>query len=64
LARGNPTKVHWDWSTAGQDKARGQRRQGHAHLHKKKGSFKWAESAKPEYRWYNGTVRGTSWAIA
>ena len=55
--RGNPTKVHWDWSTAGQDKPVLKSASGMPMYSKKKGSFKWAESAKPEYRWYNGTVR-------
>jgi octaheme c-type cytochrome (tetrathionate reductase family) len=55
--KGNPTKVHWDWSTAGQDKPAGKTASGLPTYNKKKGSFKWAESAKPDYRWYNGTVR-------
>jgi Zn finger protein HypA/HybF involved in hydrogenase expression len=28
-------------------------------INKKKGSFEWVQAAKPEYRWYNGTVGGS-----
>jgi len=55
--RGNPTKVFWDWSTAGQDRPAGKDKYGMPTYNKMKGSFIWAEGAKPEYHWYNGTVR-------
>jgi octaheme c-type cytochrome (tetrathionate reductase family) len=51
-----PTKVYWDWSTAGQDRKPEKDKYGKPNYSKKKGSFKWKESAKPEYYWYNGTV--------
>jgi len=51
-----PTKVHWDWSTAGQDIKGKKDKYGKPTYAKKKGSFKWKEAAKPTYRWYNGTV--------
>jgi len=52
-----PTKVSWDWSTAGQDRKPQKDKYGKSDYNKKKGSFKWKESAKPEYYWYNGTVK-------
>lgn len=45
-----PTKMSWDWSTAGQD-----RPIADPHVYdKKKGTFTFAKSIAPEYRWYNG----------
>lgn len=44
-----PTKVQWDWSTAGQDIAE----DPHEYL-KIKGSFVYEEEVEPEYYWYNG----------
>ena len=52
----NPTKVNWDWSTAGQDKEILKDKYGKPCYSKKKGTFIWKEAAKPTYRWYNGTV--------
>ncbi|SDN70599.1 octaheme c-type cytochrome, tetrathionate reductase family [Desulfonauticus submarinus] len=53
-----PTKVWWDWSTAG-NKKRGveKGKYGKPVYHFKKGSFRWKESAKPEYAWFNGYVK-------
>jgi octaheme c-type cytochrome (tetrathionate reductase family) len=46
-----PTKMVWDWSTAGQD------REEDAHLYLKiKGSFIYEEDFMPEYGWHNGNV--------
>jgi len=56
-AKGKPTKVYWDWSTAGQDLKGGKDKYGMPTFVKMKGSFKWKEGAKPAYRWYNGTVK-------
>ncbi len=56
FAKTTPTKVFWDWSTAGQDIKPGKDEHGRPTYNKKKGSFKWAKGARPEYRWYNGTV--------
>ena len=56
-AKSTPTKVDWDWSTAGQDiKVEPQvfgdmKRDGYD---KKKGNFKWAMNVTPTYLWYNG----------
>jgi octaheme c-type cytochrome (tetrathionate reductase family) len=44
-----PTKMYWDWSTAGQDLPENP----HVYL-KAKGSFQYAQHVRPEYGWYNG----------
>jgi octaheme c-type cytochrome (tetrathionate reductase family) len=46
-----PTKMVWDWSTAGRDT---NAEDPHRYL-KAKGSFVYAERVPPEYAWYNGT---------
>jgi octaheme c-type cytochrome (tetrathionate reductase family) len=57
FAKAMPTKVNWDWSTAGQDiKVDEQvfgteKRDGYD---KKKGHFTWAKDVVPTYKWYNG----------
>jgi octaheme c-type cytochrome (tetrathionate reductase family) len=56
-AKAKPTKIFWDWSTAGQDLPAGKDQYGMPVFDKKKGSFQWKEAAKPAYAWYNGTVR-------
>ena len=53
----NPTKVYWDWSDAGKDIKPSKDKYGKPNFMKKKGSFKWKEAVKPEYMWYNGTVK-------
>ncbi|RJQ58241.1 MAG: tetrathionate reductase family octaheme c-type cytochrome [Desulfobacteraceae bacterium] len=52
-----PTKVSWDWSTAGDDRTPEKDKYGKPVYDKMKGSFVWKESAKPDYYWYNGTVK-------
>ena len=47
--RGDPTKMEWDWSTAGQEIPEDE----HAYL-KIKGSFVYEENVTPEYYWYSG----------
>ncbi len=54
IAREMPTKVWWDWSTAGQDKTIEKDEFGMPTYDKKKGSFSWAMNLIPEYRWHNG----------
>jgi octaheme c-type cytochrome (tetrathionate reductase family) len=56
FARTLPTKVWWDWSTAGQDKQPPKDQYGLATYDKMKGDFKWAKDVVPEYRWFNGAV--------
>lgn len=61
FARTKPTKMWWDWSTAG-DKVNGKPRVSKTEVkgltvmdyHGKKGDFIWAMDVVPEYRWYNG----------
>ena len=50
MARRTPTKVAWDWSTAGQDV---DVEDPHKYL-KVKGSFVYAKNLPPEYYWFNG----------
>jgi len=57
FSKGTPTKVNWDWSTAGKDRKGEKDKYGMPSYIKKKGSFEWKEAAKPVYRWYNGTVK-------
>ena len=53
----NPTKQYWDWSKAG-DKSRKPKtgKYGMPDYSWKKGEFRWEESGKPTYAWYNGYV--------
>jgi len=60
-AKVNPTKMFWDWSTAGKrkngvaysivDSATG--KDSYLSI---KGNFKWEKNVKPEYKWFNGTA--------
>ncbi len=54
IGRGNPSKIWWDWSTAGQDTQMSKDQYGKETYNKKKGSFKWAKDFRPVYYWYNG----------
>jgi len=56
-SKGNPTKIFWDWSTAGLDGKQPKDKYGKPTYVKKKGSFQWKEAVKPTYKWYNGTVK-------
>ena len=50
-----PTKVWWDWTTAGNKKKKVEKDENGKPLYSwKKGSFKWKKNLKPEYYWYNG----------
>jgi hypothetical protein len=48
----DPTKVYWDWSTAGQEG----REDDHFTYLKIKGSFIYEDGYLPEYAWWNGQV--------
>ncbi len=59
-AKGNATKMHWDWSTAGklnngepyvEEDSMG----NHAYM-SIKGSFVWEKNVVPDYIWFNGTA--------
>ncbi len=57
FAKGKPTKMEWDWSTAGQDIKKPDQVFGEDKAHaydKMKGDFVWAKNVVPAYRWYNG----------
>lgn len=54
-AKGRPTKIWWDWSTAGKDSTAPKDKYGLPTYMKKKGSFNWGKNIKPELHWYNGT---------
>lgn len=49
MAVETPTKLSWDWSTAGQDLG-----DDLHHYLKKKGTFHYENNIPPEYAWYNG----------
>lgn len=54
FARANPTKMSWDWSTAGEDRSNIPEQYGQHTYNKMKGTFTWGKNVVPEYRWYNG----------
>jgi octaheme c-type cytochrome (tetrathionate reductase family) len=56
FAKGLPTKVYWDWSTAGQDIKPERDKYGKDTYNKKKGSFVWEKDIVPTYAWYNGSA--------
>jgi octaheme c-type cytochrome (tetrathionate reductase family) len=59
-AKVNPTKLHWDWSTAGKLKDgqpyEEQDSSGTDVYMSIKGSFLWGKKLKPDYIWFNGTA--------
>lgn len=65
FARGDmPTKMSWDWSTAGKRDAKGKplvvsNDDGHVTYNGIKGDFVLEENVKPEYVWFNGSVNYT-----
>ena len=55
FAKEMPTKLTWDWSTAGEDRVSPEHDQyGKSTYNKKKGDFTWAKDVVPTYAWYNG----------
>jgi len=65
FARGSlPTKMTWDWSTAGKLDEQGHRIQikgseGRDNYDSKKGNFTYERYVIPEYVWFNGNVKYT-----
>jgi octaheme c-type cytochrome (tetrathionate reductase family) len=51
MAVKDPTKIYWDWSTAGQDNP-----EDHYTYLKIKGSFVYEKDFKPTYQWFNGDL--------
>lgn len=61
FARVNPTKMHWDWSTAGDTQREIQKDQHGKPLYDpKKGDFTWGKLETPHYEWFNGSITGTT----
>ena len=61
-AKVTPTKMYWDWSTAGKRNPDGsvivkKDSLGDMIYHSKKGSFVWKKNVKPDYLWFNGYAR-------
>lgn len=61
---GQPTKMWWDWSTAGKRGPDGKfitqkDDNGYDTYTSIKGNFKWVENVQPEYVWFNGQVKYT-----
>lgn len=56
FARTLPTKVWWDWSTAGQDKKPPVDQYGLKTYDRMKGDFTWAKDVRPVYLWFGGSV--------
>ena len=54
FSKGLPTKLDWDWSTAGQDIEAEKDQYGKDTYAKKKGNFIWGKNVTPTYAWYNG----------
>ncbi len=55
FARELPTKVWWDWSTAGQNRKVDIDEFGKETYDNKKGDFVWEKNVVPTYVWYDGT---------
>lgn len=56
FAKEVPTKLSWDWSTAGSDKESAVDQYGKHTYSKIKGDFTWGQKVVPAYRWYNGSA--------
>nr|WP_208764172.1 tetrathionate reductase family octaheme c-type cytochrome [Shewanella aestuarii] len=54
FAKNEPTKMRWDWSTAGQELAEVKDENGKKTFMNKKGSFIWQKMVPPQYAWFNG----------
>ena len=55
FAKKIPTKMWWDWSTAGDaSKKTPKDKYGKPTWVKKKGTFVWGKNVKPDYFWFNG----------
>lgn len=57
-AKCKPTVVSWDWSKAGDKSRKPQKdKYGMEDYNWMKGEFVWVESGKPNYTWYNGSMK-------
>jgi octaheme c-type cytochrome (tetrathionate reductase family) len=63
FARAKPTKMFWDWSTAGQLKDGKpfvvKNADGELSYDTMKGNFEWQKNVVPTYRWFNGEISYT-----
>ncbi|NNF98400.1 MAG: tetrathionate reductase family octaheme c-type cytochrome [Desulfobacteraceae bacterium] len=61
FAREKPTKLSWDWSQAGKLKDgkpyKTKDEFGQYDYMSIKGSMEWAKQVRPEYHWFNGSIR-------
>ncbi len=57
FAKEEPTKVWWDWSKAGEDRADTKDKYGKETYSRIKGEFVWAKNVIPTYKWYNGSAQ-------
>jgi octaheme c-type cytochrome (tetrathionate reductase family) len=61
FARVNPTKMSWDWSTSGKTKDgkpyKTKGAYGKEDYLSIKGNMKWEKNLKPEYFWFNGSIK-------
>lgn len=56
FARGNATRMSWDWSTVGK-KLKTPPQEGRATYDNSKGTYSWARNVVPTYLWYDGTIK-------
>ncbi len=56
FARGQATKMSWDWSTAGKDNVEPEEQFGKENYMKIKGTFVWGKDIVPAYTWYDGKI--------
>jgi octaheme c-type cytochrome (tetrathionate reductase family) len=54
FAKEVPTKLSWDWASAGQDRPVTKDEHGMPLYSKAKGEVTWGKNIIPTYRWYNG----------
>ena len=68
FARVNPTKMSWDWSTSGKTKdGKPFKTKGPFGKHDYlsiKGTMQWDKNLKPEYFWFNGSIKSLTAADA
>lgn len=55
FAKGQATKMSWDWSDVGKDIEAGEQFDKETFM-KHKGTFTWGKDVVPTYAWYNGTI--------
>ncbi|QFU21208.1 tetrathionate reductase family octaheme c-type cytochrome [Shewanella eurypsychrophilus] len=56
FAKNEPTKLSWDWSSAGEDRPELKDKYGKKTFQKKKGNFVWGKMVEPTYAWFNGSA--------